>query len=114
MFLRECQDVIANNILASVMLVVTARLGVVNDIARKQDASAAFVIVQTPATIAERRDVVDERVVNRRAGRDSQRIDTAQIAQDTLPEVMEVVEIDVVADREALAVPPGPANRNTR
>src|SRR5205085_6140140 len=56
----EREDVVAQNIFATVMLMKARALAAINDVALQNNSAAAFVGVETPAAISERVHVVDE------------------------------------------------------
>jgi hypothetical protein len=57
--LAEGQDVVADDVLAAVVLVEAARLDAVDQVVFEQDARAAFVGVQPPAAVRIGVDVVE-------------------------------------------------------
>src|SRR5262245_25441449 len=110
MFATVHENIVPHEVFASVMLVKAAGLGVVNEVILEPDASAAFVRVKPPAAIGVGVDVVKDIVTNRRAFRRAERVDAAHVAQQSLAEMMNVIEPDVVSLAVAFAVAPAPTD----
>jgi len=111
----EGEDVVAYEVLAPVVLVVPARLHIVDEVALEDDLGATLVVVEPPAAptiVIVRVDMVDVVVADRSAGRGAERVDTPHVAQHAPADVMDVVVVDGVVGGEALRVAPAPAHRD--
>src|SRR6266576_3346545 len=93
---------------------------VINQIALSQNAAAAFVEINAPATITHGGDIVPKIVHNSGARLLSERVNAGHVAQDRTitvglhADVMHVVERDEIVRRESIAVTPGPTDGNAR
>ncbi len=111
------QDVVADDVLAAVVLVVSPGLDAVDEVVLQDDAGTAFVVVQPPAAAAVA--VVGVHVVNHvvadgGAVSQAQRVHAAHVAQHAPAQVMDVVELDLVLHRDRRRVAPAPADRDAR
>ena len=111
-FFAEGQNIIAYDVFFAVMLMKTPVANVVDQIILKQNPSTTFVRIQSPATVAGRIDIVDHIVADGRAFRGSQRIDAAHVAENAVANVMQVIELDLVAFSPAFAISPAPPDRH--
>ena len=68
----KSEDVIADDILAPVVLMKAAVLGAVNNVVLKQDLAAAFVGIESPTAVRKARHVVTQVIPLHRAGLDAQ------------------------------------------
>ena len=106
----EGEDIISNHIVFAIVLVVAAVGCVVAHVAFHGDTSAAFVIVEPPATVAEATDVVDMVMANRGPFRRPERVDPAHITQHSFAEVVKMVVFDAVPLGGTGGVAPAPAD----
>ena len=113
-FFGEGQDVVPDDVVLAVVLVEAAVRRVVDEVALHRDAGAALVGVEAPAAVAEAAHVVDVVMAHRGAFRRPERVDAAHVAQEALPEVVQVVPFDLVPLGAARGVAPAPAHRNRR
>ena len=111
---REGEDVIPDHVILAVVLVVAAVGRVVADVAFHRDAGAAFVVVETPAPVAEATDVVDVVVADGGPFGRSERIDPAHIAEHAFAEMVKVVVFDAVTLGGAGRIAPTPAHGDGR
>ncbi len=110
------QNIIADDVVAAVVLVVSARLHAIDQVVFQHNAGTPFVIVQTPTTSAVtvvRIDVVDNVVADRGPFSQSQRVNASHITQDAPAQVMDMIELNHVVGRDGGCVAPTPTNRNT-
>src|SRR5436189_3004839 len=94
--LAEGENVVSEDVVAAVVLVKRRALAAVDNVVFHYDSGAALVGVKTPAAVTVRVDVMDEIVSDNRTLLNAQRIDGAHIAENALPNVVEMVELDNV------------------
>src|SRR5205085_2595783 len=73
------EDVVANDVLTTIVLVESTTLGSVNDVVFQKDSAASLVRVQTPSAVIEGFHVVDQVVPDNSTGLHSKRIDRAHV-----------------------------------
>src|SRR5438309_6692441 len=106
----EREDVVAQNIFATVMLMKARALAAINDVALQDNSAAAFVGVEAPAAISEGVHVVDEVVANDRPRLRAECVDRAHVAQPKLADVVQMVVLDQVGPARRFAITPRPAD----
>src|SRR5438477_7719128 len=104
----EREDVVAQNIFATVMLMKPGALAAINDVALQDNSAAAFVGVETPTAISEGVHVVNEVVANDGARLRAERVDRAHVAQPKLADVVQMVVLNQVGPARRIAITPGP------
>src|SRR2546423_14945889 len=98
------------------MLVKAAMASAINDIALSQNAAAALVEINAPATIAHGGDVMPKIVHDPGAGLLSERVNAGHVAQHRAitvgfhADVVHVIERDEIVRRESIAITPGPTD----
>jgi hypothetical protein len=85
---------------------------VVHEVSLHHDVSRTFSRVQTPASIAERLDVMDTVVVHNGAGLNAKRVDP-HIRRHALSDRVQVIEANVVVMGVTRTVAPGPTDGNS-
>ena len=109
MLASQGENIIPDDVLLPVMLMKSGALGSIDNILFQQDMRAAFVRVQAPPSVGKRIHIVNQIIANDRALLDSQGIDRPHVAEDPLPDVMQMIVFDDVVVARAGLVAPGPA-----
>src|SRR5437773_1730231 len=113
-FGSEGENVVANDIFATVMLVEAGALAPVNHVVFEQDVGAPFVGVKSPAAVGVRLHVMDQIVAQDRSLLNSQRVNAAHVAEHTLADVVKVIELDDVVVAGRFLIAPIPSHGNGR
>src|SRR5512140_691601 len=113
-FLAKSQDIVPEDVLFPVMLVDAAVAHVINEVIFQEDAGAGLIRIEPPPSVARRVDLVNDVVANDCAFRWAERVNAAHIAQNAIPQVMEMVVLNPVYLGGALVVTPPQADTNGR
>ena len=104
----KSEDVVSDDVPASVVLVIAAILRVVDEIVFPHDARAALVIIHAPAAVAQAADVVHVAAADDRARLRPERVHRAHVAQLRPAEMMQMAIFDGVARARRRPVAPSP------
>src|SRR2546425_2685376 len=113
-FRAEGENVVANDIFATVMLVKAGALAPVNHVVFEQDVGASFVGVKSPAAIRVRPHVMNQIVAQDRSVLNSQCVNAAHVAEHALADVVKVIELDDVVVAGRFLITPIPSHGNGR
>ena len=106
------EDVVLDEIVASVMLVKASRRRPVDTIAPHHNPRGALVCIEAPAAVVVAGDVVDHVPFHHGAGRHTERVDASHVGEHAMAEVVDVVGGNANVVRAALHVAPDPADRH--
>ena len=109
-FVTECEDVVADDVVASVVLMESAGFGIINEVVFHYDIAAPFVCIESPAAIGMGIDIVDDVVGDSGPGGGAEGVDSGHVAEDILSDVADSVKGDAVVFRETGIVSPAPAD----
>ena len=107
------QDVVADDVVLSVVLVESAAFTTIYEVVLHHDLRTALIRIEAPAAVIVRIDVMDDVVVHGRSRLDPQGIDAAHVVEFSPSEVMDVVESDLIVEGEAWGVSPDPSHGKT-
>src|SRR5262245_20594232 len=93
---------------------VPAALRAIHDVVFDDDSGGTFVVVNAPASVAPRLDVVDQIAADDGARRHTERVDATHVAEKASPYVVNVVQLDDVVAAHVGCVAPNPAHRYPR
>src|SRR5436190_10047111 len=113
-FRAEGENVVANDIVPTVMLVKAGALAPVNHVVFEHDVRASFVGVKSPATIGVRPHVVNQIIAQDRSVLNSQGVNAAHVAEHALADVVKVIELDDVVVAGRFLIAPIPSHGNGR
>ena len=92
----EGEEIVPDDVAAAVVLVESGVLAAEGDVVLQENSGAAFVGVEAPAAVGVAGDVVEKVVPDDGAGLRSKRVDAAHVAESSLADVVDVVELDDV------------------
>src|SRR2546427_6170346 len=106
------ENVVANDIFSTVMLVKTGAFAPVNHVVFKKDVCAPFVGVESPPTIGVRPHVMNQIVAQDRSFLNSQCVNAAHVAEHALADVVKVIKLDNVVVAGSFLIAPVPSYGN--
>src|SRR5262245_53406609 len=113
-FRAEGENVVADIIVAAVMLVKPGAFAPVNHVVFEYDVRAPFVGVKSPTPVGVRSHVVNQIVAQDRPLLDSQGVNAAHVAEHALAYIMQMIELDDVVVTGRFLITPIPSHRNGR
>ena len=111
--LAKGKDIVADDVVAAVVLIERLARGPVDEVGLDQDVGGALVGVDAPAAVAPGHDVVEHVVADPGAGGDAERVDATHVGKHPAADVVHVVAFNHVAVG-SLGVAPGPADADAR
>src|SRR5688572_28027457 len=90
-FRAEGENIVANDVVATVMLVKAGAFAAVNHVVFKDNAGASLIGVKPPAAIGVSSHVVNQIVAQDRSFLNSQRVNASHVADHSLADVMKVI-----------------------